>query len=77
MFGLQVQSYLEYFAEVHQLHQHIQYNTQVLTAPPPSTAQHGNGHHSSSTTGSNPSWQLSSVQLGHDGQQLGAPQQQV
>lgn len=85
--ALQVLSYLQLFADRHALHQHIQYNTQVVSATPLSTAQHaadGSSHDSSSTAGtgdkigSNPVWRVSSVQLGADRQPgCGQQQQQV
>lgn len=84
--ALQVLSYLQLFADRHALHQHIQYNAQVVSATPLSTAQHAadsSSHDSSSTSGtgnnigSNPAWRVSSVQLGADGQPCGQQQQQV
>jgi hypothetical protein len=84
--ALQVLSYLQCFADRHALHQHIQYSTQVVAATPLSAAQHGadsSNHDSSSSAetgssiGSNPAWQVSSVQLGPDGQPCGQQQQQV
>jgi hypothetical protein len=75
---LQVLSYLQLFADMHKLHKHIQYNTQVLAATPLSTAQHLNGNDSSGDScSSNLSWQLSSVQIGDDGQPADQPHEQV
>lgn len=75
---VQVLSYLHFFAGMHKLHEHIQYNTQVLAATPLSTAQHSNGNDSSGDScSSNPSWQLSSVQLSDDGQPADQPHEQV
>lgn len=65
----QVLSYLQLFADMHELHQHIQYNTQVLSAD--------NTNSTSSGCSSNPRWQLTSVQLDESGQAVGDATEQV
>jgi hypothetical protein len=67
------------FADMHQLHQHVQFNMQVLQATPLPAGDH---NRSAITNGSSSSsgamqWQVQSVRLGPDGQADTQPQQQV
>ncbi|KAF6256908.1 hypothetical protein COO60DRAFT_1702105 [Scenedesmus sp. NREL 46B-D3] len=80
-----VLAYLQMFADMHQLHQHVQFNTQVLQAVPmpaaagSSTAQNSNASstaNGSSSSGAATKWQVQSVRLGPDGQAEQQPQQQ-
>lgn len=68
----EVLSYLQLFADMKQLHPHIQYNTQVLSAAPAD-----NTNSSSTGCSSNPRWQLTSVQLDESGQAVGDATEQV
>jgi hypothetical protein len=80
------------FASMHQLHQHVQFNTQVQQATPlPAGSSNGNGitatndttsgslanGSGSSSSSSTTQWQVQSVRLGPDGQAEQQLQQQV
>lgn len=76
--SLQVLRYLQLFADRHGLNRHIAYNTQVLAAEPLNISSNSEAAAcDSSSSGSNPQWQVSSVQLDDRGQPAGQPQQQV
>ncbi|WIA31017.1 hypothetical protein OEZ86_001056 [Tetradesmus obliquus] len=68
----EVLAYLDVFAGMHQQHQHVHFNTQVLQATPLPAAS----SNSSSNSSSSRRWQVQSVRLGPDGQPQQQPQQQ-
>jgi hypothetical protein len=75
---MQVLAYLEMFAEMYKLHQHVQFNTKVLqVAPLPAAAAHGSSAAHQHNSNSSSMWQVQSVKLGLDGQPEQQLQQQV